>query len=413
MENARANCTIRFYRAKFLKKLAQFNFSSQLPDYFRPMIGDKKEVTIAELGAGPICIIGNSWKDIKINLYASDILQNEFVPYWEKYGATPVVPVEYQDMEHLTYPDEFFDIVHCVNALDHTPNVKQALKEMIRVCKPSGWIYLRHFPNQRKQLRGMHAWDINEINGDSAFSNRREKFLLSEFGNFKTHAEGALIVSILQKDKISMNRLTELGVKHNTDKATYHLFTDIYDDFFKKFKNPNILEIGVGRGASLRMYDEYYNGECNIVGFDHGGKSKYAGNGRNIKIIIGDQSKIEDLKKCVDTIKKYDIIIDDGGHFMKEQQISFCFLFDYVKKGGMYVIEDLHTSFNANYNPEKTINTIDLLTQLDKGLYNSCSPYISQNDFNRLKGQIKSIKIFGNASERNAKNSITSVITKN
>lgn len=197
MENIRAKNTIYFYRAKFRSKLAIFNHPAQLPDYFKPMIGDKKEVTIAELGAGPICTIGNSWPGVKINLYASDVLQDEFAPWWEKHNATPVVPVELEDMEQLTYSDNFFDIVHCVNALDHTLNSRRALKEIVRVCKPGGWIYLRHMPNQRQQLRGMHAWDINEVGGETVFSNRTEKFSLSEFGNFKTHLEGDLIVSIL------------------------------------------------------------------------------------------------------------------------------------------------------------------------------------------------------------------------
>lgn len=412
MDSPRYKNTLHFYRAKFRSKLAKFNVPSQLPDYFGPMISDKKEVTIAELAAGPICTIGNSWKDIKVNIHASDVLQNEYAPSWEKYGATPIVPVEYQDMEHLTYPDEFFDIVHCVNALDHTLDARQALREIIRICKTGGWIYLRHMPDQRKHLRGMHAWDINEVNGDSVFSNRKEKFLLSQFGNFKTHTEGNLIVSTLQKDRTGTKRLTELGIKHNTDKATYHLFTEIYDDFFQKFKNPSILEIGVGRGASLRLYDEYYDGKCNIVGLDNKIR-RYDGNGNNIKVIIGDQSKIEDLKKCIDAIKEYDIVIDDGGHFVREQQISFSFLFDHIKSGGIYIIEDLHANFDARYNPEQTINTIDLLAQLDKGIYDIRSPYISQDEFDRLKRQIKSIEIFGDTSKRDAKNSITSVITKN
>lgn len=199
----RCKNTLYFYRVKFKSKLAKFNHPSELPDYFGPMVGDKKEVNIAELGAGPICTIGNSWKDAKVNIYASDVLQKEFAPLWGKNGVVPVVPVEYQDMEHLTYPDEFFDIVHCVNAIDHTLDAKQALKEMLRVCKTGGWIYLRHFPDQRKRLRGMHAWDINAVDGECVFSNRRERFLLSEFGDFKTHVEPGpkddLIVSILCK----------------------------------------------------------------------------------------------------------------------------------------------------------------------------------------------------------------------
>ncbi len=203
MENLRYKNTVRFYRAKFRSKLAQFNHPAELPDYFAPMIGDKKEVVMAELAAGPVCTIGNSWKDTQVSIYASDILQNEYAPLWKKYNATPVVPVEYQDMEHLTYPDGFFDIVHCVNALDHTLDARQALKEMLRVCKKCGWIYLRHFPNQRSKLRGMHAWNIDMVDGECVFSAQKKRFLLSEFGNFDTRTESGvkenLIISILRK----------------------------------------------------------------------------------------------------------------------------------------------------------------------------------------------------------------------
>ena len=203
MEDRRAKYTILFYRKNFETKLAAYNHPSLLPDYFTPMIGDKKEVNIAELGAGPICTIGNSWKDVKVNLYASDILQNEFTALWEQHSATPVVDIEYQDMEHLTYPEGFFDIVHCVNTLDHTIDARGALQEMFRVCKPGGWIYLRHKGDQRKKWRGMHEWDINMVEGETILSNPKESFSLKEFGDFQTHSEGsrrrARIVSIARK----------------------------------------------------------------------------------------------------------------------------------------------------------------------------------------------------------------------
>lgn len=207
--NPRYKNTLLFYNMNFRKKLRKFNRPSQLPDYFKPMIGDNKEVNIAELAAGPICTIGNAFKDVKVNIYASDILQNEYAPLWELHQATPIVPVEYQDMEHLTYPDGFFDIVHCANALDHTLYPKKALNEILRICKLGGWVYLYHLPDQRKKYRGMHEWDINEVGGETIFSNPNEKFSLSEFGDFKTHTEHQklrgswreedLVISILHK----------------------------------------------------------------------------------------------------------------------------------------------------------------------------------------------------------------------
>ena len=41
----------------------------------------------------------------------------------------------------------------------------------------------------------------------------------------------------------------------------------------------------------------------------------------------------------------FDIIVDDGGHRMREQRMSLETLFKHVKPGGVYLCEDLHTSY--------------------------------------------------------------------
>ena len=48
-----------------------------------------------------------------------------------------------------------------------------------------------------------------------------------------------------------------------------------------------------------------------------------------------------------ESIPKVDILIDDGGHTMKQQIVSYEELFDHVKHDGVYLIEDLHTSYWA------------------------------------------------------------------
>src|SRR3989337_266717 len=128
------NNTLRFYRAKLPWKAKAFNTELlYLPDYFDKMIGDKKEVTIAEIGAGMFCTIGSLWKTAKVNVYPSDALAEEYSQILKESGVTPFMPVTKQDMENLTYLDSFFDIVHCVNALDHTTDPIKAIKEMYRV----------------------------------------------------------------------------------------------------------------------------------------------------------------------------------------------------------------------------------------------------------------------------------------
>jgi SAM-dependent methyltransferase len=157
------NKTTYFYRVKFKSKEAKFNVPGKLSDYFGPMIGEKKEVKIAELGAGPVNTIGNEWPGVEVLIYASDVFASEYITFWEKSGKSPLVPVVYEDMEHLTYPDEMFDIVHCRNAVDHTPNPLKAIEEMKRVCKKGGWVYMAHAPGQKTRYGGMHSVDYENL----------------------------------------------------------------------------------------------------------------------------------------------------------------------------------------------------------------------------------------------------------
>lgn len=59
-----------------------------------------------------------------------------------------------------------------------------------------------------------------------------------------------------------------------------------------------------------------------------------------------DQENSTELIAFIETVgQDFDIIIDDGGHTMNQQITSFKILFPALKSGGIYVIEDLHTSY--------------------------------------------------------------------
>ena len=136
--------------------------------------------------------------------------------------------------------------------------------------------------------------------------------------------------------------LTELGINYKTDKAFYHGFTPFYEIALEhlRLEPMNILEIGVESGGSLNMWHHYF-GHSTIYGFDisdHTHLSK-----ERIHINVGDQSDIEFLSSTYGKIQ-FDIIIDDGSHFMDHQQISLGYLFKLLNPGGYYIIEDLHTS---------------------------------------------------------------------
>ncbi len=158
-------------------QIEKYNKPLPLVDYLIPLVGDKKHVKIADIGSGPFPITGQKLEGVEVELYYSD--KQDFTEFWERYRTVPLFPIEIQDMEHLTYADDSFDIVHCVNALDHTLDARATIKEMIRVCKPGGWVYIDCALIQRSAQRKKHYWDAEE-NGD--FTSDNDKFNLKDYG---------------------------------------------------------------------------------------------------------------------------------------------------------------------------------------------------------------------------------------
>jgi hypothetical protein len=64
-------------------------------------------------------------------------------------------------------------------------------------------------------------------------------------------------------------------------------------------------------------------------------------------IFIGSQSDRKFLRKVKTQIPPIDILIDDGGHTMKQQITAYEELFPLIKDNGTYLCEDLHTSILA------------------------------------------------------------------
>lgn len=149
--------------------------------------------------------------------------------------------------------------------------------------------------------------------------------------------------------------LSRIGQIFKTDKYEKHNYTPIYQKHFHPFrkKKINLLEIGVGGydnpisgGNSLRMWKSYFkNG--NIYAIDIYDKEKIQEN--RIKIFQGSQVDIKFLTRLFSEIGNMDIIIDDGSHINEHVIESFKFLFPKLKQHGIYVIEDVQTSYWPEY----------------------------------------------------------------
>lgn len=140
--------------------------------------------------------------------------------------------------------------------------------------------------------------------------------------------------------------LDGLALKAGTDKSSQsHHYTKAYAQYFSPLKEKPIkfLEIGIGEGSSVKLWENYFpNAELHFI--DIGSTYiKYFSERSHYHFI--DQTNAMGLKTFGDQTGLFDIIIDDGGHSMMQQLVSFQTLFPYVKPGGLYVIEDLHTSY--------------------------------------------------------------------
>jgi hypothetical protein len=130
-----------------------------------------------------------------------------------------------------------------------------------------------------------------------------------------------------------------------------HYF-DVYERYFSRYRNTpvNILEIGISHGGSLQMWKEYFGEQANIFAVDINPECKKF-EGEKIKIFIGSQEDENFLDSLVSHhLPPLDILIDDGGHTMRQQVMTFNKLFSSVKDGGIYLVEDTHTSYWQYFN---------------------------------------------------------------
>ena len=157
-----------------------------------------------------------------------------------------------------------------------------------------------------------------------------------------------------------MASLEELTIKYDVD-ALELGYTSHYAKLLDsvRYDIKKVLEIGVETGRSHRMWLEYFP-NATIYGmdvFDETDRSGYVkefyrlqkGNPYLDRSIMfeGNQSNVDDLQRFLSEHgSNFDMIIDDGGHTMKQMQISLNYLWNSVKSGGLYVIEDLHSCSN-------------------------------------------------------------------
>lgn len=215
-------------------------------------------------------------------------------------------------------------------------------------------------------------------------------------------------INIDKQNFLNNKSLDELFHYYGSDKAEIvnttsepgHGFSKYYTEnlYELKDKKINILEVGSYSGASAAAFKKYFK-NSSIYCFDIN-ISKFLYSSEKIHVFglnINNEKKLNEIFKSLNINSNsnfFDVIIDDGSHYLSDILITFKNLFKYVNNGGIYIIEDF--KFPNYY---KTNNNIDhilvdkVLESLNKKKFFESN--IIKKDFQvYLQNQIKSIKVY-------------------
>ena len=166
-----------------------------------------------------------------------------------------------------------------------------------------------------------------------------------------------------------------------TDKNTTHSYIELYEELLhkKKYTARNILEIGIQRGGSIKLWHDYFR-NATIYGLD-----------------IIPLTKTWDKIRCEPRIKlgrfdaynetffnnnflgkiKFDMMLDDGPHTL-ESMIQFIQLYTQVMADdGILIIED--------------VQSMDWIDELIQAVPENLKKYVSTYDLRHIKNRYDDI----------------------
>jgi predicted O-methyltransferase YrrM len=209
----------------------------------------------------------------------------------------------------------------------------------------------------------------------------------------------------IDKDSFPEKDLDQLFFYYGSDKADFfqnknrkgHGFSKFYEKQLAIYKSKplNILEIGSYAGASAAAFSKYFN-NSKIFCFDIN-ISNFKYNSNNINVYGLDIRNEKKVSKILDKIfkensfEKFDIIIDDGSHYLSDILFALNFFFKFVNQGGTYVIEDFKHPNYYKYNLDiKDIFVDTLISKILKKEYFN-SEFIKKENQKYIFSEVKEV----------------------
>lgn len=141
-------------------------------------------IRILDVGAGPTTSLGKLVPGRMLQITGVDPLAEEYAAMLARLGITVPAPsrrCRAEELERWFSPGDF-DVGYARNSLDHTANPLAALRAMLRLLAPGGFVVLRHFrrEGERAGYEEFHQWNFDLGDRGPEVWNRSRRFVLAD-----------------------------------------------------------------------------------------------------------------------------------------------------------------------------------------------------------------------------------------
>lgn len=161
-----------------------------------PVTCDGDSITVLDVGSGPAPIVGRWWQGRPVEVTSFDPLAPQYAVLIEAAGIDPTIAVRPGQVETILddIGEQRFDVVWMSNALDHSEDAVQGVRNLVAAAKPGGAIVLTHVENEGEHAsyEGLHHWNITIENGRPKLWWRGGELWLDEWLGAEATVESAV-----------------------------------------------------------------------------------------------------------------------------------------------------------------------------------------------------------------------------
>lgn len=128
------------------------------------------------------------------------------------------------------------------------------------------------------------------------------------------------------------------------------IYFEAYNNHWHRYRGKEVvfMEIGVQSGGKIPLLRDYFGKGLTYVGVDINKSTKKFESADWIHIEIGSSEDPEFWAKLREKYPKVDLFLDDGGHTMNQQRVAMKEMLPHVQPDGVYMCEDLSTSWSED-----------------------------------------------------------------